>query len=68
MGNEGKFVAIVNPEDEEKALVALKKTEQGKNASLIGYLREEKGIALLTRLGGRRVIGPLYGEGLPRIC
>ena len=65
---EGKFIAIVAAEDAERALSALKATAGGENAAIIGYLRPEKGVAVKTQLGGTRVLGPLCGEGLPRIC
>jgi hydrogenase expression/formation protein HypE len=68
MGNEGKFIAIIPEKDADKALNALHGTAGGENAALIGHMQAEKGLKLLTRLGGRRVLGPLYGEGLPRIC
>jgi hydrogenase expression/formation protein HypE len=68
MGNEGRFVAIVDGEDADKAAGVLRAIRNGENAVVIGRLRGEKGIALLTRLGGKRNVGPLYGEGLPRIC
>ncbi len=68
MGNEGKFAAIIDPADAERAVEALQACCLGKKAAVIGYLREGAGIAMTTRLGGRRIVSPLYGEGLPRIC
>lgn len=68
MGNEGKMIAVVPAEDAERALEIIRKTEVGKNAEIIGHVAEGKGVAMITRLGGRRVVDVLYGEGLPRIC
>lgn len=68
MGNEGKFAAIVAAKDAENALSVLQATAGGEDAVIIGHIRPEKGLAIKTRLGGTRVLGPLYGEGLPRIC
>ena len=68
MGNEGKFLAIIDKADADKALSILHNIEASKNATVIGYMREDSGVTMITRFGGRRIIDVLYGEGLPRIC
>lgn len=70
MGNEGKMIAVVAPEDAEKALDCMKKSRYGENAAVIGCVGApgEGTVLLKTPIGGTRVVGPLYGEGLPRIC
>ena len=68
MGNEGKMIAVVPAEDEEKALEIIRGTEAGKNAVVIGHVAEGSGTVMITRLGGSRIVDVLYGEGLPRIC
>ena len=68
MANEGKMIAIVNGEDAEKALKLMRETFNGRNAAIIGYVKEGQGVKMITRLGGSRVVDVLYGEGLPRIC
>ncbi|MBK5262381.1 MAG: hydrogenase expression/formation protein HypE [Peptostreptococcaceae bacterium] len=68
MANEGKMIAIVNGEDADKALKAMRETVNGRNASIIGCVKEGHGVKMITRLGGSRVVDVLYGEGLPRIC
>lgn len=68
MGNEGKFAAIVKDEDAHKALDALRSTPEGRSAAMIGRITEGKGVTLQTKLGGRRRLSVLTGEGLPRIC
>ena len=68
MGNEGKMIAVVAAEDAEKALKAVKNTEHGKNAAIIGHVCEGSGAYIKTRLGATRRFDVLYGEGLPRIC
>jgi hydrogenase expression/formation protein HypE len=68
MGNEGKFVAVVEAADADKAVDALRAVPGGEHAARIGSFAGEPGIVLITRLGGKRSIHPLYGEGLPRIC
>ncbi len=68
MANEGKMIAVVASEDAEKALELMKKTEYGRNATVIAQVVSGKGVVMKTRLGGSRVVDVLYGEGLPRIC
>ena len=70
MGNEGKMVAVVAAEDAEKALACMRESRYGENAMLIGGVGAsgESVVLLKTPIGGTRVVGPLYGEGLPRIC
>lgn len=68
MGNEGKMIAVVDGMQAEKALQLIRDTEHGKNAAIIGEVKEGSGTYLMTRLGGSRILDVLYGEGLPRIC
>lgn len=70
MGNEGKMVAVVAAKDAEKALACIRASKYGENAALIGRVGApgESVVLLKTPIGGTRVVGPLYGEGLPRIC
>ena len=68
MGNEGKMIAVVPAEDAQKALEAMRSTEHGRDAAIIGTIKEGKGTYLKTRLGATRRFDVLYGEGLPRIC
>ncbi len=70
MGNEGKMIAVVAPQDAPGALALMRKSRYGENASVIGRVgpRGERLVLLKTTVGGTRVVGPLYGEGLPRIC
>lgn len=75
MGNEGKMICIVPEADAEKALAAMKKSRYGEHAAIIGRVTqpqekegERSALLIRTAFGGRRVVGPLYGEGLPRIC
>lgn len=70
MGNEGKMIAVVAPEDAEKALRCIRRSHYGENAAIIGKVtaKGESSVLLKTPVGGTRVVGPLYGEGLPRIC
>ncbi len=68
MGNEGKLVAVVAQKDAEKALSIIKQSKYGENAAIIGKVCEGSGVVINTALGGKKKIGILIGEGLPRIC
>ena len=74
MGNEGKMVLSVHKDDAEKALSLIQGSKYGENAAIIGSVLKSddsetaKGVVLCTRIGGKRTIGLMYGEGLPRIC
>ncbi|SEF44828.1 hydrogenase expression/formation protein HypE [Butyrivibrio sp. Su6] len=74
MGNEGKMVLSVAAKDAEKALSIIKGSKYGENACMIGDVSKNDGSAdkhnviLNTKIGGKRIIGLMYGEGLPRIC
>jgi hydrogenase expression/formation protein HypE len=68
MGNEGKMIAVVAPEDAARALALMKQSDHGKNAAMIGTFSTGKGVTVRTSLGSTRVLDVLYGEGLPRIC
>ncbi len=70
MANEGKFLCVVAEEHEEEILTRLKKNPLGTNSRIIGRITDLSKyiVTVKTRLGGRRIIDVLYGEGLPRIC
>jgi len=68
--NEGKLLAVVPPEDEEKALAALRSHPLGAEAAAIGTVTAEAPgrVTLRTAHGGRRILQKLSGAQLPRIC
>ena len=74
MGNEGKMVLSVHRDDAEKAVSLIKESKYGENCCIIGRVEkndqtaENNSVVLKTRIGGKRIIGLMYGEGLPRIC
>lgn len=68
MGNEGKLVAVMPMEQAETAVKIIKKCRYGENAAIIGKVKSGSGVTLLTKIGGKRTINVLFGEGLPRIC
>lgn len=68
MGNEGKIMLALPPQEAEAALQVLRAEPYGKNACIIGEAVAEPGVFLKTLVGSRRSLPPLRGEGLPRIC
>ncbi len=70
VANEGIFIAIVNEKIADEFLNCLRKSEVGKNASLIGAITDShpNQVILTSSIGGRRMLNMLTGEQLPRIC
>ncbi|MGL1930720.1 MAG: hydrogenase expression/formation protein HypE [Desulfotalea sp.] len=70
LANEGKCLIIVSGDKTEQALKILHATEEGKEAAVLGRLHKGKAgrVTVATPIGGARVITPLHGEPLPRIC
>ncbi len=69
IGNEGKFIFSVNASKAKDVLKALKGTENGKNAAIIGEVKDEiDGVVLHTEVGGTRILEPPIGDPVPRIC
>jgi hydrogenase expression/formation protein HypE len=70
VANEGKLLAVVAQEQADAALGALRNTEGGEEASIIGEVRGEPArmVVMHTQFGGTRMIDMLVGDPLPRIC
>ena len=70
VANEGKFVAVVAPDEAEAAVAAMRAHPLGQEACIIGEIVEQpQGIvALRTPFGGSRIVDMLVGDPLPRIC
>ena len=70
LANEGKCICIVPEASKEAALAALRADPLGAGAAVIGtVVADHPGkVALVTPLGGKRLLGMLEGEQLPRIC
>ncbi|MFH1925836.1 MAG: hydrogenase expression/formation protein HypE [Chloroflexota bacterium] len=70
VANEGKLVAVVNPDDAENVLERMNKHPYGQDAVIIGEIKEENPgrVVMKTTLGTTRIIDMLVGEPLPRIC
>ncbi len=70
LANEGKCLAVVAPEIAEQALAIMRTCPEGREAAIIGTVTPgvRGRVALKTTIGGTRVITPLHGAPLPRIC
>lgn len=68
MANEGKLLAVVPEAQAARSLELMRGSKYGEHAAIIGRAEAGSGVMLTTRLGGRRLIDALTGEGLPRIC
>lgn len=70
LANEGKCIAIVSGSQADKALAVMRSTPEGKEAAIIGRLIAGKAgrVIINTPVGGARVVTPLHGMPLPRIC
>lgn len=67
---EGRMVVIVDGAVAEVALAALQSHPLGREAAIIGTVRDDPaGLVLLkTQFGGSRIVDLLVGDPLPRIC
>ncbi len=70
VANEGKAVFFVAAEAADRVLEVLRAHPLGKDAARIGRVTaEHRGILVArTTMGSNRVIAPMIGEQLPRIC
>ncbi len=70
LANEGKCLVIVGKNDVQKALDIMRACPEGSDAVVIGRLTKGTPgrVVITTPIGGSRVVTPLHGEPLPRIC
>ena len=70
VANEGVFLIIVDPSISNGVLNFMKKDAKGKNSTYIGEITHEhpKKVVMHSSIGGKRIVSPLIGEQLPRIC
>ncbi len=74
LANEGKCIIIADPAQADTLLKTMRKSNSGRDAVFLGKVAEEKShgaggrVIMKTAIGGARIIGPLSGEPLPRIC
>ena len=71
MACEGRMIVVVNQKECESVLEEIKKCDNCEDSAIIGSFVHNgiKPIVFVeTYIGGKRIIGPLEGEMLPRIC
>jgi len=70
LANEGKCLVIVSAEQTQQALAVMHGCREGAQAQVIGRLIEGPPgrVVINTPIGGSRIVTPLHGEPLPRIC
>ncbi|PHS54384.1 MAG: hydrogenase expression/formation protein HypE [Lutibacter sp.] len=70
VANEGVFLVIVDPSIATEVLALMSAHEKGKNATVVGYITNEhpNKVVMESLIGGKRIVSPLVGEQLPRIC
>jgi hydrogenase expression/formation protein HypE len=70
LANEGKMFCILPEASADQALDIMRQDPHGPDARRIGTITNEHPgrVVLQTPLGGRRLLGMLEGEQLPRIC
>ncbi|MFO0889453.1 MAG: hydrogenase expression/formation protein HypE [Isosphaeraceae bacterium] len=70
VANEGKLLAIVARDDAQGLLSVMREHRSGRQAEIIGRVTAEHPgiVAVRTAIGGKRVLAPMVGEQLPRIC
>ncbi len=70
LANEGKCLAILKEDKADRALEVMHSTREGSEAAIIGRLTGGKGgrVIINTPVGGSRIVTPLHGAPLPRIC
>ena len=70
LANEGKLIAFLPEQFAEKVVQKMRGNKLGEQAAIIGRVissgRAE--VFLKTDIGGKRILGMLSGEQLPRIC
>jgi len=70
IANEGKLLAIVDPEAVDQVIMAMRNTHYGEETVIIGRVQEspQGRVLMKTAIGSTRVVDVLAGEMLPRIC
>lgn len=70
LANEGKLLLLCEESAADDLLHCMRQTEGGKDAARIGRVGHGPAgrVSLTTTIGGTRLIEPLSGEPLPRIC
>ena len=70
VANEGVFIVIVDADIADEVIAVMSNDENGKNSICIGEITEDhpNKVVMYSNIGGKRIVTPLIGEQLPRIC
>lgn len=70
VANEGKLIAIIEPDNTDVVLKAMRNHRFGREARVIGTVHTSNPglVTMRTRLGTTRMVDMLAGDQLPRIC
>ena len=70
VANEGVFLAVVDPSIATEVATFMQQHPKGKNATNVGVFTTEhpQKVVMESSIGGKRIVSPLVGEQLPRIC
>lgn len=70
VANEGVFLTIADQHIANDVVSSINKFDNGKNATILGEITEmhPNKVVLHSSVGGKRIVSPLVGEQLPRIC
>ncbi len=70
VANEGVFLCIVDEAIADEVMELMKKDKKGKNTACVGEITDEhpNKVVMHSSIGGKRIVSPLIGEQLPRIC
>ena len=70
LANEGKCIVICTPELQDVFVQIMRGMVEGQDAVCIGHVSAKTPgrVRLVTQIGGSRLLTPLTGQPLPRIC
>jgi len=70
VANEGKLLAIVDPNEADRVVDAMRQHPRGRDARRIGTVtaNDPGWVTMRTALGTTRIVDMLAGDQLPRIC
>ncbi len=70
LANEGVLIAFLPEQFAEKTVMKMRDCKYGEQSAIIGRViaKGRAEVVLKTEIGGKRIVGMLSGEQLPRIC
>ena len=70
VANEGVFLVIVKSDVADAVLAEMQQDEKGLKAVCIGEVTKvnPNKVVMESTIGGKRIVSPLIGDQLPRIC